>query len=205
MSNNKIPTETDCEFQARIRELEGQVGNLQQQLQKQQQSQNPPIGGGVGPPVQPTLIVLHLVHRQTKNHTVLQPKPHRLLPLQVKTCDNCLCNSALAPTLTHLISPARPPSCSHRRKVRHGLLLTFQQSSMTGNLKPGLTLNDRKMSELQDWLKQVEDWVEAQEADDFLTKIRRTAVIWGIPPGTVTKLQKHPVGKLIAVGSYMER
>ncbi|CAE7275386.1 mettl21a [Symbiodinium sp. CCMP2456] len=91
------------------------------------------------------------------------------------------------------------------RKVRHGLLLTFQQSSMTGNLKPGLTLNDRKKSELQDWLKQVEDWVEAQEADDFLTKIRRTAVIWGIPPGTVTKLQKHPVAKLIAVGSYMER
>ena len=33
-----------------------------------------------------------------------------------------------------------------------------------------LTLNDRKKSELQDWLKQVEDWVEAQDADDFLTK-----------------------------------
>ncbi|CAE7665130.1 unnamed protein product [Symbiodinium necroappetens] len=68
-----------------------------------------------------------------------------------------------------------------------------------------LTLNDRKQSELQDWLKQVEDWVEAQDTDDFLTKIRRTAVIWGVPPATVTKLQKQPLAKLIAVGSYMER
>ena len=64
-----------------------------------------------------------------------------------------------------------------------------------------LTLNDRKKSELQDWLKQVEDWVEAQDTDE----IRRTAVIWGVPPATVTKLQKQPVAKLIAVGSYMER
>ena len=66
-------------------------------------------------------------------------------------------------------------------------------------------LNDRKKSELQDWLKQVEDWVEAQDTDDFLAKIRRTAVIWGVPPATVTKLQKQPLAKLIAVGSYMER
>ncbi|CAE7337301.1 unnamed protein product, partial [Symbiodinium sp. KB8] len=59
--------------------------------------------------------------------------------------------------------------------------------------------------DIDDWLKQVEDWVEAQDTDDFLTKIRRTAVIWGVPPATVTKLQKQPLAKLIAVGSYMER
>ena len=50
-----------------------------------------------------------------------------------------------------------------------------------------LTLNDRKKNELQDWLKQVEAWLEAQIDDGFITKIRRAAVIWGIPPGTVTK------------------
>ena len=68
-----------------------------------------------------------------------------------------------------------------------------------------LTLNDRKKNELQDWLKQVEAWLEAQTDDGFITKIRRAAVIWGRPPGTGTKLQKQPLGRLIAVGSFMER
>ena len=51
----------------------------------------------------------------------------------------------------------------------------------------------------------MEAWLEGQTDDTFITRIRRVAVIWGVPPGTVAKLQKQPLGRLIAVGSYMER
>ncbi|CAE7904861.1 unnamed protein product, partial [Symbiodinium necroappetens] len=49
---SKIPVETDYEFHARIRELEGQIGNLQQQLKQQQQSAGAPSANptGVGAP-----------------------------------------------------------------------------------------------------------------------------------------------------------
>ena len=46
-------------------------------------------------------------------------------------------------------------------------------------------------------MKQVEAWVEAQTDDNFINRIRRAAVIWEVPPGTVTKLQKQPLGRLI--------
>ena len=46
---SKVPTETDYQSQARIRELEGQIGSLQQQVQKQQQSISASPDSGVGP------------------------------------------------------------------------------------------------------------------------------------------------------------
>ena len=54
----------------------------------------------------------------------------------------------------------------------------FQEREIKAWIK-SLTLNDRKKNQLQDWLKQVEAWLEAQTDDGFITKIRRAAVIWG--------------------------
>ena len=61
-----------------------------------------------------------------------------------------------------------------------------------------LTLNDRKKRSCRNGLKQVEAWLDAQTDDGFISKIRRAAV-------TVTKLQKQPLGRLIAAASFVER
>ena len=65
-----------------------------------------------------------------------------------------------------------------------------------------MTLNDHKKDELNDWIKQVEEWADSQGDDNFLTRIRRAAVIWEVPPGNVTKLQKSPVARVPAVVLY---
>ena len=44
-----------------------------------------------------------------------------------------------------------------------------------------LAANLPSKKELQEWLKQVEAWVEAQTDDNFINRIRRAAVIWGVP------------------------
>ena len=36
-----------------------------------------------------------------------------------------------------------------------------------------LTINDRKKHELQEWLKQVDAWIDAQTDDGFIAKSRR--------------------------------
>ena len=46
-----------------------------------------------------------------------------------------------------------------------------------------LTLNDRKKNELQDWLKQVEAWLEAQIDDGFITKKAHSS---GVAHGKMT-------------------
>ena len=117
------------------------------------------------------------------------------------------------PGQPHSFSPSAPPAnlTKHEQSPQEGsnwlathLPGKFQEREIKAWVN-SFTLNDRKKNELQDWLKQVEAWLEAQTDDGFITKIRRAAVVWGIPPGTVTKLQKQPLGRLIAVGSFMER
>ena len=78
----------------------------------------------------------------------------------------------------------------------------FQEREIKTSIN-SLTLNDRKTRELQDWLKQVETWLEAQTDEGFINRIRRAAVIWGVPPGTVTKLHVH--GKMTAGGPTPEQ
>ncbi|CAE7316261.1 unnamed protein product, partial [Symbiodinium microadriaticum] len=140
----------------------------------------------------------YFIVARTKAEMVLAGQNLRQLPLQFSPGSNL--GTSAKPEPSSIMQPPQEGSpwlASHFPAKCHDKELRAWINS--------LTLNDRKQSELQDWLKQVEDWVEAQDTDDFLTKIRRTAVIWGVPPATVTKLQKQPLAKLIAVGSYMER
>ena len=215
---SKIPVETDYESHARIRELEGQIGSLQQQLKQQQQSASAPSANNTGvgapgpstppPPRGSNVDRSPLATPAESSSPGSAAKPNtapalagqnlRQLPLQFSPGSN-------------LGTPVKPEPSSIMRPPQEGspwLASHFPAKCHDKELKAwinSLTLNDRKKSDLQDWLKQVEDWVEAQDTDDFLAKIRRTAVIWGVPPATVTKLQKQPLAKLIAVGSYMER
>ena len=215
---SKIPVETDYESHARIRELEGQIGSLQQQLKRQQQSASAPSANNTGvgapgpstppPPRGSNADRSPLATPAESSSPGSAAKPNtapalagqnlRQLPLQFSPGSN-------------LGTPVKPEPSSIMQPPQEGspwLASHFPAKCHDKELKAwinSLTLNDRKKSELQDWLKQVEDWVEAQDTDDFFAKIRRTAVIWGVPPATVTKLQKQPLAKLIAVGSYMER
>ena len=145
---SKVPTETDYESQARIRELEGQIGSLQQQLQKQQQSISASPDSGVGPgtpgpstPPPPTRVNNadrpFLDHQRKQRHKALQPKLHKSLPPQVKTCDSYPCSSAPASILAPLSSVTLPPSGSHHRKAHLGSLLIFQLNATIRSLKPG--------------------------------------------------------------------
>ena len=215
---SKIPVETDYESHARIRELEGQIGSLQQQLKQQQQSASVPSANNIGlgapgpstpppprgsnadrsPLATPVESSSPGSSAKPNNAAVLAGQNLRQLPLQFSPGSN-------------LGNPAKPEPSSIMQPPQEGspwLASHFPAKCHDKEFKAwinSLTLNDRKKSELLEWLKQVEDWVESQDIDDFLTKIRRTAVIWGVPPATVTKLQKQPLAKLIAVGSYMER
>ena len=194
---SKIPVETDYESHARIRELEGQIGSLQQQLKQQQQSASVPSANNTGvgapgpstppPPRGSNADRSPLATPAESSSPGSSAKPNtapalagqnlRQLPLQFSPGSN-------------LGTPAKPEPSSIMQPPQEGspwLASHFPAKCHDKELKAwinSLTLNDRKKSELQEWLKQVEDWVEAQDTDDFLTKIRRTAVIWGVPPAT---------------------
>ena len=172
----KIPVETDQESQARIRELEGQLGDLQQQLQRQQKEAGTPA----------------------HNSSLTSGQPHRQLSFAFSP------GAAQASLTKHEPAALLQPPQEGSNWLATNVPGKFQEPEIKTWIY-SLTPNDRKKNELQDWLKQVETWLEAQTEDSFTTRVRRAAVIWGGSPGRSHKTQKQPLGKLIAVGSFMER
>ena len=53
-------------------------------------------------------------------------------------------------------------------------------------------------------LSQLDAWAD-QQGDDLQPRLRRCAVIWGVPTAVVNKINVKPMIKLLGIASYMER
>ena len=214
----KLPVETDQESQNRIRELESQIGDLQQQLLKQRKTTESTLSGdgALTSPAPSTPAAAKSLHcsqsplgssppgdTSSPAPKASQPlatpgQPHRQLPLSFGSQSPS--KTSHQPTPSSLMQPPTQGS----PWLAANLPAKFQEREIKSWIS-ALALNERRKQELLDWLKQVESWIEDQTDDGFIDKIRRVAVIWGVPVSAVQKLQKLPLARLMAVGSYMER
>ena len=67
-----------------------------------------------------------------------------------------------------------------------------------------LNLNAQRKEEALAWLSQLDAWA-GQQGEDLLPRLRRCAVIWGVPAAVVNKINVKPMIKLLGIASYMER
>ena len=203
-----VPVATDVESHEQIRELQQQVADLTQQLQSRADKSdtstllNTPKAATCSQPSNlagtPTSVPSSSPVPAASPPAATPGMPHKQLPLSF----------APANTLQGIAShdPASvmdPPADGSSWLMQH-CPGKFNDKEIRQWIS-SLALNDRNKKDLDAWLKQVEEWVSQQEDADFLDKLKRRAVTWGIPPASAAKLQKSPLARLIAVASYMER
>ena len=191
------PAQTDAESHHRIRELETQLGDLQQKLQmKQATCSDAPDPSSPKTPASAT--------SGAKAPAATPGQPLSFSP-------NSQGSAPAAPQGTANATPQpdcilKPPSDGSSWLVNN-LPSKFQDKELRAWVS-ALAINDRKKSELEEWISEVEHYINGtvDDEDKVLTnKLRRIGVVWGIPLTVISKLQKTALARIMAVASYMER
>ena len=212
---NLVPVQTDVESHDRIRELETQLGALQQKLQQKEAGASTAPDPTSSPKTPAPATLSGMPHSPlgsaepacAKAPAATLGQPLRQLPLSFSPN-----SQGPAPAAHQAPTPAAPqPECILKPPsdgsswLVNNLPAKFQDKELR-TWVGGLAINDRKKTELEDWISEVEHYINTLDDEDktLTSKMRRIGVVWGIPL-TVISFNKLALARIMAVASFMER